>query len=115
MANGGAPALPGTRAHVHAQLAVLGLAELGLHAAPAKVVVGDPVVALGFSVGAAEGALRVPANKRELILAALAEMRDEATERSRVHWRKARSLVGKLSNLAQALPELKPSLRGGYA
>eukprot|EP00965_Chrysotila_dentata_P155491 5137472-Pleurochrysis_carterae.AAC.3 len=29
----------------------LGLAELGLHAAPAKVVVGDPVLALGMSVG----------------------------------------------------------------
>eukprot|EP00965_Chrysotila_dentata_P118148 3905073-Pleurochrysis_carterae.AAC.1 len=35
-ATGGTPAPPGTRAHVHAQLAVLGLAELGLHAAPAK-------------------------------------------------------------------------------
>eukprot|EP00965_Chrysotila_dentata_P059176 1963834-Pleurochrysis_carterae.AAC.1 len=48
-AAGGEPAPPGSRAHVHAQLAVLGLAELGLHAAPAKVVVGDPVVALGMS------------------------------------------------------------------
>eukprot|EP00965_Chrysotila_dentata_P090914 3000296-Pleurochrysis_carterae.AAC.1 len=41
-AGGGTPAPPGTRAHVHAQLAVLGLRELGLQAAPAKVVVGDP-------------------------------------------------------------------------
>eukprot|EP00965_Chrysotila_dentata_P088133 2909812-Pleurochrysis_carterae.AAC.1 len=42
-------------------------------------------------------------------------MREEATLRARVHWRKARSLVGRLANLAQVLPELKASLRGGYA
>eukprot|EP00965_Chrysotila_dentata_P061156 2026161-Pleurochrysis_carterae.AAC.1 len=35
-AGGGEPVPPSARAHVHAQLAVLGLAELGLHAAPAK-------------------------------------------------------------------------------
>eukprot|EP00965_Chrysotila_dentata_P150350 4966186-Pleurochrysis_carterae.AAC.1 len=57
-AGGGKPAPPTTRAHVHAQLAVLSLAELGLRAAPAKVVVGDPAVALGFSVGVGEGALK---------------------------------------------------------
>eukprot|EP00965_Chrysotila_dentata_P056116 1859935-Pleurochrysis_carterae.AAC.1 len=42
-------------------------------------------------------------------------MREEARRRARVHWRKARTLVGKLANLAQVLPELKASLRGGYA
>eukprot|EP00965_Chrysotila_dentata_P039001 1296831-Pleurochrysis_carterae.AAC.1 len=42
-------------------------------------------------------------------------MREEATRSARVHWRKARTLVGKLANLAQVLPELKVSLRGGYA
>eukprot|EP00965_Chrysotila_dentata_P118288 3909921-Pleurochrysis_carterae.AAC.1 len=55
---GGAPAREDSRAYVqHAQLAVLGLAELGLHAAPAKVVAGDPVTALGFSLGATTGRL----------------------------------------------------------
>eukprot|EP00965_Chrysotila_dentata_P050852 1686492-Pleurochrysis_carterae.AAC.1 len=37
VAGGGTPAAPGTRAHVHAQIAVQGLAALGLHAAPTKV------------------------------------------------------------------------------
>eukprot|EP00965_Chrysotila_dentata_P199335 6179317-Pleurochrysis_carterae.AAC.1 len=41
-AAGGRPAPPGTRAHLHAQLAALGLAEMGLYAAPAKIVGGDP-------------------------------------------------------------------------
>eukprot|EP00965_Chrysotila_dentata_P100686 3326962-Pleurochrysis_carterae.AAC.1 len=45
----------------------------------------------------------------------MAEMREETTSRARVHWRRARSLVGRLANLAQVLPELKASLRGGYA
>eukprot|EP00965_Chrysotila_dentata_P105312 3478203-Pleurochrysis_carterae.AAC.1 len=114
-ATGGRPAPPDTRAHVHAQLAALGMAELGLHAAPAKVVVGDPVVALGMSVGRDEGRLRCPAGKRELLLAAMAELNVELTTRARVPWRQARSVVGKLANLAQVLPELKLVLRGGYA
>eukprot|EP00965_Chrysotila_dentata_P022114 732006-Pleurochrysis_carterae.AAC.1 len=32
-----------------------------------------------------------------------------------VRWRSARTLVGRLCNLAQAFPDLKPLLRGGYA
>eukprot|EP00965_Chrysotila_dentata_P222990 6193319-Pleurochrysis_carterae.AAC.1 len=83
MLAGGAPAPPCTRAHVHARLAVLGLAELGLHAAPAKVVVGDPVVALGMSLGREEGRLRCPDGKRELLMAALAELRSELRQAAR--------------------------------
>eukprot|EP00965_Chrysotila_dentata_P060873 2017642-Pleurochrysis_carterae.AAC.1 len=48
-AGGGVPARDSSRACVHAKLAVAGLRELGLHAAPVKVVVGDPVTALGMS------------------------------------------------------------------
>eukprot|EP00965_Chrysotila_dentata_P022729 753225-Pleurochrysis_carterae.AAC.1 len=36
LAAGGVPEPRSSRAHVHAQLAVLALAALGLHAAPAK-------------------------------------------------------------------------------
>eukprot|EP00965_Chrysotila_dentata_P063847 2115889-Pleurochrysis_carterae.AAC.2 len=114
-AGGSIPAPPGSRAHVHAQLAVLGLKELGLHAAPTKVVVGDPVVALGLSLGVHEGRLRCPEGKRELMRAAIAEHRDEALQGARVHWRRARTLVGRLANIAQVLPELRRVLRGGYA
>eukprot|EP00965_Chrysotila_dentata_P197191 6178050-Pleurochrysis_carterae.AAC.1 len=105
IAAGGTPVPEGRRAHVHAQLAVLGLRELGLHAAPAKVVVGDPVVALGMELCRGEARLRCPVGKRELLLAAMAEMRVEAVSSSRVRWRQARSV----------LPELKRVLRGGYA
>eukprot|EP00965_Chrysotila_dentata_P181498 5991072-Pleurochrysis_carterae.AAC.1 len=62
-----------------------------------------------------EARLRCPAGKRELLLAAMAEMRAEAVSSSRVRWRQARSVVGKLANISQVLPELKRVLRGGYA
>eukprot|EP00965_Chrysotila_dentata_P015245 504179-Pleurochrysis_carterae.AAC.1 len=114
-AAGGTPAPRTSRVHVHAQLAVLALAELGLHAAPAKVLVGDTVTALGFSVDAVSGRLRCPDGKRTLLLATLAAMRGEVHERGRVSWRKARTLTGRLCNLAQVFPEMKPVLRGAYA
>ena len=47
---GGRPAAPYTRVHVHACLTVLVLRQLGLWAAPHKVVVGDPIVALGMLI-----------------------------------------------------------------
>eukprot|EP00965_Chrysotila_dentata_P182152 6014929-Pleurochrysis_carterae.AAC.1 len=68
-----------------------------------------------MSVGRDEGRLRCPGGKRELLLAAMAELRGELTRNARVPWRQARSVVGKLANLAQVLPELKLVLRGGYA
>eukprot|EP00965_Chrysotila_dentata_P088394 2919505-Pleurochrysis_carterae.AAC.4 len=45
----------------------------------------------------------------------VAEMRAEAVDSGRVRWRQARSVVGKLANVSQVLPELKRVLRGGYA
>eukprot|EP00965_Chrysotila_dentata_P046016 1529267-Pleurochrysis_carterae.AAC.2 len=114
-AAGRVPAPANTRAHVLAQLGVLGMAELGLHAALAKIVVGDPVTALGMSVGREVGRLRCPDGKRELMLATLAEMRTALADDGRVQWRQAHSLVGRLANIAQVLPKLKLALRGGYA
>eukprot|EP00965_Chrysotila_dentata_P207995 6184449-Pleurochrysis_carterae.AAC.1 len=68
-----------------------------------------------MSIGRDEGRLRCPSGKRELLLAALAELQAELANDATVPWRQARSVVGKLANLAQALPELKLVLRGGYA
>eukprot|EP00965_Chrysotila_dentata_P136531 4515186-Pleurochrysis_carterae.AAC.1 len=47
----------------------------------------------------------------------LAEMQaPEAEARAGgVRWKRASTLVGRLCNLAQVFPELKPLLRGGYA
>ena len=50
---GGRAAHADSLVYVHAQLAVAGLRDVGLSAAPGKVVVGDPTVALvaGFEAG----------------------------------------------------------------
>ena len=116
---GGTPAAPGTRVHVHAQLAVVGLAEVGLCAAPNKVVVGDPTIGLGFELQRDEaqlggGRIRCPALKRAALLRALVAHAAEARA-GHVARDGAETTVGRLCNMAQAFPELKTALHGGYA
>ena len=110
----------GTRVHVHAQLAVLGLARLGLHAAPEKVVVGDPIVALGFEISAKANTLKCPEQKRAVLLDTIARHMREASGSSDTaddcfvdQWTARRS-VGRLSNLAQVFPEVREYLHAGY-
>ena len=118
-ATGGTPAAPGSRVHVHAQLTVVGLATLGLSAAPSKVVVGDPTIGLGFELSRDErrlggGCIRCPALKRAALLRAMAKHAEEARG-GRVERGDAETTVGRLCNMAQAFPELKAALHGGYA
>eukprot|EP00965_Chrysotila_dentata_P047709 1582874-Pleurochrysis_carterae.AAC.4 len=80
---GGAPASATSRACVHSKLAALGLSELGLHAAPTKVVVGDPVTALGMSVGVRGDRLQCREGKQALLLPSIAEAKEEALQRAR--------------------------------
>ena len=112
---GGVPADPGTRVYVHAQLTVLGLTDVGLSAAPSKVVVGDPVVALGMRVSRAARRIDCPPLKRAAVLADIAGQRQLAKDERRVVRKPAERLVGRLCNLSQVYPELKSVLHGGYA
>ena len=114
LTEGGRPARPSTRVHVHAQLAVVGLRYFGLNASPGKVVVGDPVVALGLRVGRAAGRIDCPPLKRAAVRAD-AQAQAAAARKSGVERRKAETLVGRLCNLSQVFPELKGVLHGGYA
>jgi hypothetical protein len=114
LSEGGRPAGPLTRVHVHAQLAVLGLRHFGLNASPGKVVVGDPVVALGLRVGRAAGRIDCPPLKRATVLTD-AQGQAAAAREGVVDRRKAETLVGRLCNLSQVFPELKGALHGGYA
>ena len=112
---GGVPAHPSSCAYVHAQLAVLGLRDFGLSAAPGKVVVGDPVVGLGFRVSRAARRIDLAPLKRESMLADISKQRAAAAERLRVDRAPAERLVGRCCNISQVFPELKASLHGGYA
>ena len=114
-ANGASHAPPGTRVHVHAQLAVYGLRVVGLDAQPAKVVVGDPVTSLGLRVSRAEGQVNCPALKRASILISASQLRAAASSSLSADRASADTLVGRAVNLSQVFPELNSVLHGGYA
>ena len=114
-AHGATHAPPGTRVHVHAQLAVLGLRDVGLDAQPAKVVVGDPVTSLGLRVSRSERQINCPALKRASILDAASRLRASATEGLTTARAEADTIVGRAVNLSQVFPELNSVLHGGYA
>ena len=114
-AHGATHAPPGTRVHVHAQLAVLGLRDVGLDAQPAKVVVGDPVTSLGLRVSRSERQINCPALKRASILDASSRLRASATEGLTTARAEADTIVGRAVNLSQVFPELNSVLHGGYA
>lgn len=116
VSEGGTPADPSSRVHVHARLAVQGLRDVGLSAAPHKVVVGDPVIALGIRVSREARCLDCPLLKRASMIFDIARQRADATatppsaSRARVE-----TLVGRVCNLSQVFPEVKSALHGGYA
>ena len=115
LANGASHAPSGTRVHVHAQLAVRGLRDVGLDAQPAKVVVGDPVTSLGLRVSRAERQINCPALKRASLLDSAARQRSEASLGISADRATADTLVGRAVNLSQVFPELNSVLHGGYA
>ena len=111
---GGVPSLPGTRVYVHAQLAVLGLARLGLVAAPHKVLVGSPIIGLGILVDFDALRLSCPAQKRtSMLLDVEAQLRCSQKDLV-VECKRARALTGRFGNLSQVFPELLLTLHGGY-
>ena len=118
------PAAPGSRVYVHAQLVVLALSTLGLHAAPQKSVVGSPLIALGFRLDGDRQVIDCPPTKRRAILADAAAQRELAScgcgdvhtaSCAVVDRQPAARLVGRLCNLSQCAPALRPLLHGGYA
>ena len=113
--DGAIHAPPGTRVHVHAQLAVRGLRDFGLDAQPAKVVVGDPVTSLGLRVSRAERQINCPALKRASLLDSAARQRSAAILELSADRAASDTLVGRAVNLSQVFPELNSVLHGGYA
>ena len=113
MAGGTFPSMD-ARAVVHAKILIDTLSMAGLHAAPGKVQIGDPVTALGFQISARTGRLDVPLSKRNSLLCAIDEANKAAHEHSRADRRHTDRLLGRLINVAQVMPELSPFLRGGF-
>ena len=113
-AAGGVPAAAESRVMYHAKLAVIGLARLGLRAAPPKVHVGNPLTLLGLRADFKERRISCPESKQKTIAADVCEQRRWARDDKRVDCRRARSLVGRLSNLSQIFPEVLTVLHGGH-
>ena len=103
-----------SRAIVHAKLLVLAMQMAGLYASPDKILVGDPIISLGFSISGVSQKMTVPHLKRAAMLASIAELSAEARESRRANRRMAQRLLGRLVNVSQILPELKVFLRGGF-
>ena len=113
---GGEPAASGTRVHAHAAIAIQRLASVGLCALATKSLLGDPVVALGLRTDRARGRLDCPPAKRITVRAEIASALQLAhTEPPSVDVPAAERLVGRLGNLSQAFPEIKPFMHGGHA
>ena len=102
------------RVLVHAKLLLLAMRMAGLDASPDKVLVGDPIITLGFLLSRADWRMRVPATKRAAMLASIAELSEEATNQATAPIRQAKRLLGRLTNVSQVLPELRQYLRGGF-
>ena len=115
---GATPAPPDSRVYVHAQLTVIALRRIGLSAAPNKVVAGNPIVGLGFLVERGEalggGVLKCPELKRQSMRSAGEDAKRLALD-GLAERKPAETLVGRLCNISQALPEIKCLLGGGYA
>ena len=114
VAAGCTPASPTSRVHVHARLTMLALSLVGLHAAPHKVAVGQPLPALGLLVDGAARRVRCPPTKLRTVLADISAQHASAVDDGSVDRGKARRLVGRLNNLSQVAPLIRPLLHGGY-
>ena len=108
------PAALCSRVHVHAQLVMLALRTAGLVAAPHKVVCGTPLPALGLIFDGESGLITCPAGKRDAVSAICRQTLASTTTDLRVDRTSAARLVGRLCNLSQVAPDLRPLLEAGY-
>ena len=104
-----------SRVLVHAKLVILALMQAGFYAPPDKMLIGDPITSLGFSINRADNRLRVPELKRAALLSSIATFRRGAHRGEPIVRKEAESLVGKLLNISQVAPdELKEGLATYY-
>ena len=98
---------------VHVRILIDALTRAGLAAAPVKVVVGSPITALGFRLLVQSSLIEVPSLKRVALTHNLKTLRDTTLASATVDRKEAERMLGRLTNVAQVPPELKPFLRGG--
>ena len=114
---GGAAVSRSSRVAVHCRIFIATALLLGLAISASKVQVGDPIIALGLAVCVRDACIRCPRAKRDALVAQMRQMRAAAaaTPPEPVVCAEAGRLTGRLLNLSQIAPELRPRLLVGYA
>ena len=115
--SGGLVSHPSSRVAVHCRIHIVVAQRFGLAISVRKVQLGDPIVALGISASVLRFCLRCPESKRGPLLVQLRALHDDAcvTPPRPVERAPLPKLVGRLLNLSQVAPELRPRLAVGYA
>ena len=103
-----------SRVLVHAKILLCAMTMAGFYAAPDKILIGDPLVSLGFSISRSENRLKLPQVKQASMLDAIVQLQKAAIREGKAMRRYAERLVGRLVNVSQIAPELKPYLSGGF-
>ena len=111
---GGAAVLEGSRVDAHLRIAVRILASMGLQVAEAKTMTGRVIVSLGLLMSLEDGTMACPRSKRKALIQEASELEGHVRGRQPVKRRRVETLVGRLSHISQALPELIPHLAAGY-
>ena len=114
---GGVASHHSSRVSVHCRIHIDAALSWGLSVPLSKVQLGDPIVALGIGVHVRDDRLRCPLAKRGPLLAQLRGLRDDAlaSPPRPVERAPLGKLVGRLLNLSQIGPEMRPRLAVGYA
>ena len=111
---GGEPAPPTARAHVHARLAIVTLRSLGLVDAAGKTVAGDPFGSLGLRICIRARRVDCTPARRAVMLADAREQRRAALDNLRPERARVERFTGRVVHLTQVFPEVGATLHGGY-
>ena len=113
-AAGGVAAQRGSRVDAHTRIAVRMLIRLGAGVTASKTQSGRVIVSLGLLLSLIERTMRCPQSKRGVLLAEISDLHTAVLEGRAFKRSRVETLVGRLVNLSQALPELAPHLAAGY-
>ena len=113
-AAGGVAAQRGSRVDAHTRIAVRMLIRLGAGVTASKTQSGRVIVSLGLLLSLIERTMRCPQSKRGVLLAEISDLLTAVLEGRAFKRSRVETLVGRLVNLSQALPELAPHLAAGY-
>jgi hypothetical protein len=105
---------PPSRVHAHTGMVILSARSVGFAESVSKTQIGRVLGSLGFEVDLDRARIRCPGRKRVVLLAEMEGHRARAEVDLLVKCVPARSVVGRLCNLTQIFPELKPFMHGGY-